>query len=150
MIVERVLHADEPAHIACLFGQLLPPLPFASLPLQTLLDRVYDEVHYLDVVHDTVQLHLPMKTLRDAGRHLGCARDRLGVRRAELGRRSLQRAASPHSCGRPTRLRYVSPAVGPGARAGPLSFITGAPGPRAVVQLLPDYPKTLYPTKVLI
>ena len=51
-------------------------------------------------------------------------------------------------CGKPSRLRQVSP--GPAARAGPLWLVTGARGPRAVAELLPDYPTLVYPTKVLI
>src|SRR5947208_14254771 len=53
-------------------------------------------------------------------------------------------------CGEPSRLRHVSPWVGPAERAGPLWFVTGAVGPRAVVKLQPDYPAIVYPTKVLI
>ena len=54
------------------------------------------------------------------------------------------------ACGRPTRLKHVSPAVGAGARAGPIWFIPGAASARAIIQLLPRYPDELYPTKVLI
>lgn len=53
-------------------------------------------------------------------------------------------------CGKPSRLRQVSREVGPAARAGPLSLVTGAAGPRAVVELAPDYPALVNPTKVLI
>jgi len=53
-------------------------------------------------------------------------------------------------CGKPSRLRHVSPAIGPAARAGPLWLVTGATGSRAVVELQGDYPTLVYPTKVLI
>src|SRR5262249_55211106 len=52
-------------------------------------------------------------------------------------------------CGKPSRVRSVSPAVGPAARAGPLRFVV-PPGPRAVVELAPDYPALVSPTKILI
>lgn len=57
-----------------------------------------------------------------------------------------QRAA----CGRPSRLKQVSPAVGLGARAGPIRFVPGVSSRRAIVQLGPSYPEEVYPTKVLI
>ena len=53
-------------------------------------------------------------------------------------------------CGKASRLRQVSPSVGPAARVGPLWLVTGAAGSRAVVELLPDYPTLVAPTKVLI
>ncbi len=53
-------------------------------------------------------------------------------------------------CGKASRLRDVSPSVGPAARVGPLWLVTGAAGSRAVVELLPDYPTLVTPTKVLI
>jgi hypothetical protein len=59
------------------------------------------------------------------------------------------RSSAALVCGEPSRVRPVSPAVGPAARVGPLWFVV-PPGPRAVVQLLPDYPALVSPTKVLI
>jgi len=65
------------------------------------------------------------------------------------GHDKAQRRTAP-ACGRPTRLKHVSPAVGAGARAGPIWFIPGVTSTRAIIQLLPRYPEELYPTKVLI
>ncbi len=54
-------------------------------------------------------------------------------------------------CGKASRLRHVSPAVGPAVRAGPLSLVVGsAARSRAVEELGPDYPALVSPTKVLI
>ncbi len=61
------------------------------------------------------------------------------------------RPAAALVCGKASRLRHVSPAVGPAARAGPLSFVIGSAGrSRAVAELGPDYPTLVSPTKVLI
>jgi len=65
------------------------------------------------------------------------------------GHDKAQRRTAP-ACGRPTRLKHVSPAVGAAARAGPIWFIPGVTSTRAIIQLLPRYPEELYPTKVLI
>jgi len=49
-------------------------------------------------------------------------------------------------CGEPSRVRYVSPAVGPAVPVGPLWFVVPPPE----LELLPDYPALVSPTKVLI
>lgn len=54
-------------------------------------------------------------------------------------------------CGAASPRERVSRAVGSGARAGPIWLIAGRRGERtALVELLPDYPRRIYPTKVLI
>jgi len=82
-----------------------------------------------------------------------CYCERLVRRVTALALALLLGAARPTAalvCGKPSRLRHVSPAIGPAARAGPLWLVTGATGSRAVVELQGDYPTLVYPTKVLI